>query len=490
MTVRNKAPISVTASAGAGTGRLARNDSKPKQSSAPASAPSPTAVVDNANAALLALLKVEADAREARTTKELYYLIANETRKLVRARHVFVFRGNLADIAVNAISGLPHVDRNTPLVQGIEHIVSSLSEDRGLLKQIDFALDAYAEEHADFVSSYPFQGLLWVPFVNRDGELIGGILLAREQPWGDDDGVIAGRLARAYAHALELLLTSPQFGRQIALKMGFSRRTALIGLVLAAATLAIPVPMTALAPCEVTPSAPFIVAAPIEGVIQDIFVEPGEKVAQDQLIVRFTDTVLRNRLEVAEREVLVAEARLKKATQLGFEDPRGRRELAVTASEFAVKTAERDFARDMYQRTIIRATRPGLAVYSDKNALIGKPVVVGERIMQIADPEQVKVSIELSASDAIVLKQGARVKVFLDSDPLHAREATVAVADYQAQVRQGNMLVFQVVAKFAPDETLPRLGSRGIAQLYGDRVYLGFYLFRRPVAAIRQWTGL
>lgn len=452
---------------------------------------SPQLVTDNATAGLMALLKIEADAREAHTPKELQFLIVNETRKIVRARHVFVLLGSPGDLAVAAISGLPNVDRGSPLVQGIEHIVESLSDDVGLLRQIEFALDAYTAGHEDFVRGYPFHGLLWAPFLNRDGELMGGMLLAREQPWLSDDGVIAGRLARTYAHAFELLLATPKFAAHLALRLGFGWRSALLGLALASVALAIPVPMAALAPCEIAPSAPFIVAAPIDGVIQDILADPGAEVAQDQPIVRFSDTVLRNRLEVAEREVMVAEARLKKATQLGFDDPRGRRELGVAMSEFAVKTAERDFARDLFQRTTIRATRSGLAVYSDKNALIGKPVVVGERIMQIADPAQVEVAIELSSSDAIVLKQGARAKVYLDSDPLHPREATVTLADYQAHVRPGNTLAFRVTAKLAPDSgPLPRLGVRGTAQLYGGRVMLGFYLFRRPVAAIRQWTGL
>ena len=34
-----------------------------------------------------------------------------------------------------------------------------------------------------------------------------------------------------------------------------------------------------------------------------------------------------------------------------------------------------------------------------------------------------------------------------------------------------------------------RIGLRGTAKIYGDRVLLGYYLFRRPLATLRGWTG-
>ena len=124
-------------------------------------------------------------------------------------------------------------------------------------------------------------------------------------------------------------------------------------------------------------------------------------------------------------------------------------------------------------------------------ALLGKPVTVGERIMLIGDPARAEVAMDVSVSDAIALEPGGRVKIFLDSDPLHPREAAITAADYLARVRPGNLLAFRVSAKLSDSSRpLPRLGTRGTAQLYGDKVMLAFYLFRRPFSALRQWIGL
>ena len=35
-----------------------------------------------------------------------------------------------------------------------------------------------------------------------------------------------------------------------------------------------------------------------------------------------------------------------------------------------------------------------------------------------------------------------------------------------------------------------RIGLRGTAKLQGDWVVLGYYLMRRPLAKLREWTGL
>jgi hypothetical protein len=248
--------------------------------------------------------------------------------------------------------------------------------------------------------------------------------------------------------------------------------------------------MTILAPFEVGPQGGFVIAAPIEGIIEDIAVDPNSPVLHDQLLVRFNDTMLKNRFEVAERELLVADARLKKSTQVAFEDPQGRHELGVLISELELKTAERDFAKDMLERSQIKASRTGIAVFTDKKQLIGRPVSIGERIMEIADPLQVEALVDVPVGDAIVLKSGARVKLFFDSDPLHPREAVISLADYLARIRPGNQVSFRVVAKLSGEDAPPRLGARGTAQVYGENVALAFFLFRRPFAAVRQWTGL
>ena len=116
-------------------------------------------------------------------------------------------------------------------------------------------------------------------------------------------------------------------------------------------------------------------------------------------------------------------------------------------------------------------------------------MTTGERVMEIVDPQDVAINIELSVKDAIVLRQDGRARIYLDSDPLHPLEATVTEASYHAQPTSGNNLAF--ILRAQPKERAAlRLGYRGTAQVYGERTWLGFYLFRRPIAALRQLIGM
>lgn len=445
--------------------------------------------------ALLALLKVEADARDAKSERDLVLLMSNETRKLTRARQVFVLQSGLRGrLEVRGISSVPSVDRSTPLVALIEDAVRAEAAKAavaggGSIAFTDAAAESGTKPGAGGGSeSYPFRSLYFVPLKHGSAPGHGGILLAREDPWGEQDLVIAKRLAAAYAHALGALrgparkrLWSP------------SRLQTMFFIVSALAVLLLfKVPLRALAPVEIIARDPFIVAAPIDGVIDAIPVEPNQKVKSGDILVKLADTTLKNRFEVADREVQVAEARLKQSNQIAFSDPRGMHEIGIARAELSLKLAERDFARDLLAKTQIAAPHDGLAIYSDKRELIGRPVAVGERILEISEPAKVEARIDLPVADAIALTPGASVKLFLDSDPLHPWPATVQRADYKAKVGENEIVSFRVVATLAaqPGRPLPRLGVRGTAQVSGDDVSLGLFLFRRPITYLRQWIGL
>jgi len=100
----------------------------------------PRSVNNASNASLLSLLKTEADARKAANQRELNFLIVNETRKLVRARQVFVLRRKRAGrFQVKAVSSLDAIDRSSPLIRWIERIVRRLHQDTGLDELREFA---------------------------------------------------------------------------------------------------------------------------------------------------------------------------------------------------------------------------------------------------------------------------------------------------------------------------------------------------------------
>lgn len=431
------------------------------------------------------LLKVEGEARHAATVSELAFLIANETIRITRSRQAFVLAGGPTNYVVKAASSVGSVDRNSPRIRWIEAIVSSLRKEVGLQSARDFVLPAFCppgdEEHKNF----PFQFIAWVPFSLRDGHVFGGMLLAREIPWVEPDLLIARRLADTYAHAWAALTGQRKLKRRVRAK------PLLVAAAIGAVALGVyPVPMTVLAPVEVAPISPRIIAAPIDGVIESIAVNPDQAVREGESLLQMADVMLRNEFAVAEQDVRVAEAKLMQVTQGAVADPKLRAELAVTRSELSVATAKRDYAGDMLERTDVRAPTDGIAIYTDRRDWIGRPVTTGERIMEVADPNRMQLRIDVPVADAIAVVEGAHVRAFLDSNPLQPARAKIISASFEARMVEGDVLAYRIYAALDEKPDGVRLGIRGTAQITGQEVPLAYYLFRKPISIIRQRLGL
>lgn len=444
---------------------------------------------DPLSSAAIRLLRFESALRRINTHEAWALFVANETRQITQSQQTFVFRGDRAGgMQVVAASALATVDRNAPLVVWMESIVNVFCEraEEAAFNEFDVGSVKVPMGIAD--PAYPLIFMTWLPMIDLRGQVIGGVLQAKSRPWLEAETILSKHVADACGHALIALASldakSGRYRRLNTRHLGY-------GLGCLCVLSMLPVSMTALAPVEVVAKGAFVVAAPIEGVVDKVTVSPNEAVKRGQILLKFSDTVLSNRFEVAEREALVAEAKLKKAAQLAFVDIRGRHELGIAQAELELRRTERDYARDLLERSVVKAERDGVAIFSDPKDLIGRPVSVGERLMEVADPREVEFRIDLPVSDAVVLREGARVKVFLDSDPLGTIEAKLVRADFQARVRENQTLAFKVTAQIKDVEHgKARLGVRGTAQVYSDRVTLALYLLRRPFSAVRQWLGV
>ena len=450
---------------------------------------SKAAMQSQATAGLELILDLEAKFRDATTPEELVYLAANDLRRLAGSRQTFVIRINgRGKPRVIGVSSIAVVDRDAPLIRWVGRLVSNLANEKGLGEAVAFSLPAYTDaEDAEEMRTYPFANMLWQPVALADGTVFAGLLQARERPFASPDRKVTERLSKTLSHAWRALVGDRR------LRPGIARRRLLLpvaALTLAAMAL-IPVPMTTIAPAHIAARDPFVIAAPLDGVIKTIAHAPNTTVVEGDDLFRFDDTTLRNRMALAEREVGVATATYHKLRQSAFADEAARYQLAVARADEELKRAELTYAQELLSKTRVMAPVSGLLLYSDKSELEGRPVAAGERIMEIADPRSVEIEIDLPVSDAIVINEGAQVRLFLDADPLNALNARIVKASYQAEPLPSGVLVYKLRASFRNDlEQKPRIGARGTAQVYGETTSLGFFLLRRPISALRQQFGI
>ncbi|WP_420064224.1 efflux RND transporter periplasmic adaptor subunit [Pectobacterium colocasium] len=423
-------------------------------------------------------LDIERQARSANTTEALAYCIVNDSQTLFGFRHAaLVINGT-----VRAVTGVTQPSPHAPFVAFIERAVAQLQkaqQHEQCAVVVSTSLDQQSRNDWQTLSA---PEALWVPLRDRQGHIFGGIWYAREQPWQGAEHVLAEQLAHAFSHAWLALEPQPVWRRTR------WRWKLAIPCLLIVASLFIPVRQSVLAPAEVIPLNGRVVAAPLDGVIQSFAIQPNQSVRKGDLLVRFDDTTLKAQADVAERALNVAEAEYRANSQRAFQDADSKAKLDFLAAQVAQKRAERDYANALLERAEIRAERDGIAVFADAERWAGKPVRTGERLMELADPASVSLRIELDVGDAIRLAPDAPITLFLDSDPVTPHSALLDRVAYESEQTPAGNLAYRLDARFTAEP--PRIGLRGTAKVFGEYVPLAVYLFRRPLAVLRQSVGL
>ncbi|WP_061237468.1 efflux RND transporter periplasmic adaptor subunit [Ectopseudomonas composti] len=422
-------------------------------------------------------LGLEQQARKAANCEQLAFAMVNDGQALFGFRHAALLIAG----KVQALTGISVVEAHSPFVAFVERASETLLKHERLDEGHNVDPCHLDEQTRADMNDLSAAHAYWLPLKNRSGETFGGLWLARDNPFSDAEQSLLRQLADTYAHAWLALQPHKPW------RMRWPRKKLVAVAAALSLLLLIPVRQSVLAPAEVVPLGGRVVAAPLDGVIAEFLVKPNQSVATGDLLVRFDATSLKAQADVAERALGVAEAELKANSQRAFADAESSARLDLLAARVEQKRAERDYARQLLARSEVRAERAGIAVFADAERLTGKPVQTGERLMQIADPTQAELRIELPVGDAIALQPGAEVALFLDSDPLNRHAAQLERSAYEAQTTAAGQLAYRLDARFV--EAPPRVGLRGTAKLFGERAPLAYYLLRRPLAAARQSLG-
>ena len=401
--------------------------------------------------------------RRIGSVRELVFHLANESRGVLAFRQAFVFRRR-RKWRLEAVSSVTSFDPQAQLNRDLQQLVNSLgAEGPGSETQ---TVELAGDGASDALRDHAFPHGLWLPLSTRRGTPFAGLLLLKETPWSETVTPLGERVAATYAHAWEALA-----GRALDRRVVVPRRPLFLFVVLAITALGfLKAPLTVLAPVEVTGRDRVTVAAALNGVIEEVLVAPNSSVEEGSLLARYDDSELRNALEIANREAIVARTELEKLQSASFTDRTAARQLKVAEAELELALAERELAQVRLSRVDVHATRVGLAVFEDARDLIGKPVTVGERLMEIVDPNDLEFTIRLPVEDSIILREGAKVRVFLDSNPLSPMTAVLARRSYRATSHDDGSFGYTLTATADPKElAAARLGAQGTAQLYGDR---------------------
>ena len=438
---------------------------------------------------LLQLAELESLARQAESLRELGHHLANDAHGLLAYRQALVVAEDGDRWRLMNISGLVSVDENTPyrvwLDSTLPWLRQQLSADEFAWLELNTLTDAPSATLQGLQEWWP-AGVAALPLKSRSEQLLGWVLFLLDEAPSPTQTVLVKRLAMSWSYCWEMLKPKPGLWQR------FRQRKNRWKLATAALLiLLIPLRQSALAPAEITSLDLQLVSAPMDGVIKTFHIKPNEPVSKDQPLFSLDDTTLQHQRAVAQQAVAVADAELMAASQGAFTSNDSKAQLPTLQSRAQQRRAELKSLKAQLQRMTVLAPRAGVAVFTDPNEWLGKPVVTGERVLQLANPDQPAMLIKLPVADAIELSVGTPVVLYLTVRPLSPLNGKILETSYQSSLTAEGISSYRLRASVDKgDSDLARIGLKGTAKIKAGWSLLGYEMLRRPLAALREFTGL
>lgn len=422
---------------------------------------------------------------QAEALSKINFILANDTWHLFNQfQSVILTTNQIGKFKVNTISSLIEPNAQSSFSLWIERVAEDIAKmekfngaDYLLLNADDFK-DFSKEHWGDY---WPHH-ILAVPFFDSQKECMGLAIFSREQAFTEEES------------SLFLSITKTAIHRYFALtqvwknKWKISKKLKQVLLALFLVSL-IPTKMSVNAPGEIVALNAKIVASPIEGTIKEFHVGQNEYVEKGAVLFSLDDELLKSKLEIAENAYKAASADLLSSQQKALVNEESKAEIAILEAKVLEKRAEVTQSLKALEYSKIKALESGYFIYSDENDWIGKPIVMGEKIGQIAAKEDLAVKIYLPADNAIEIQKGDEISLSLNISPLTNIKGEIDTISFSPSLSPENVVSYKLRGKIENNDEA-RIGYRANVKIYGDRYPIIYQILRRPIGYLRLWLGI
>lgn len=438
---------------------------------------------------LRSLYQLSTDLHASENRQDLIFRIVNGTIDLFPYRRAVLWSFNGKKTTLLAISGRETVNKQSPIVKLWIPIVNELRKNTSVhvVKKPPSGLE---KEWSGLENKTSGLSVMWVPIAGG-GAIQAGLWLER---WGSDVWDPSEcEIMNSYTQNLRLAwkqFSPKQNTSKVKLLKPKKVTIAVIALIFAVLAYLPIISLRVVAPCEVMPKDPEIVTAPLEGVIKEMMVKPGDFVKKGDLLFQYEDRVILQELKVAQKQVEIIRSQYDRMRFKSFIDEDAMQEIQSLKFRLEQEQIRLKLAESNANQLKISADMDGVCMVDHPEKWQGRPVQIGERVLMIFKPEQSKVQILLPEKDNIDFDLTKPVTIILNAAPAKRFSATMNFVAPQTSEGPKGGVYFLAEAFWLRSDASIKVGSKGTAIVYGDKVSVVYWFMRKPVAGVRQFIGL
>lgn len=426
----------------------------------------------------------------AKNRQSLIFTILNDTVHVIPYDRAILWDMSAKPPKLLGVSGQSQVNKEAEIVKKWEQLVQSVSDPAKPQQLTEESFPGKGHLWKD-VQAKSDASVLWLPIYTQD-KLVLGLWLERwhrgeaDETLSEDIDLFMNFLMPGYGSAWQRFSKAATFTKHVV------NKKYVLGAIFALVLILffVQTPLRVVAPCEVVPGDPYLVTAPLEGIIDEVLVDPGDQVEKGQVLFEYDKRVPMQALKIAQKDVDITSAELDRVTTLGIEERETLEDLAILKLKLEKANIKLDLASYNASLLEVKAPISGIALLSDPDSWRGKPVKVGEKVLTIGKLDNTKVRIWIPEDDNIILNRDIPVQVYLNINPDRTREAKITFISNESTINENNLPSFVAEAEWLDPQEDVKLGLKGTATLYGERVSLLYYFFRRPLIGIRNLFGI
>ena len=239
-----------------------------------------------------------------------------------------------------------------------------------------------------------------------------------------------------------------------------------------------PLPMRVSGDSVIAPHTSADIQANVDGVIRNVYVREGDRVAKGTVLADMDDWAYRAALASAQAKRATAEAAMNRA--LAANDGT---EAGIQRVEAEYWAAETQRAQEQLERTRLRSPIEGVVATPHVETLAGKRLDAGDNFAKVINTSRATVDVTIDEADVPLLEAGDKAAVKLDGLPTRKFTGTVEVVSPTSQAQEDQRVFFARVDLPNPDGVI-RPGMSGLSKISVGWKPAGYVAFR----SIGMWT--